>query len=142
MSVEEKKVNKYSEGKIYKIVNKKDNNIYVGSTINSIFTRFSTHKSNSNNDKIKYVNKLYNLTVTSEDQLAQAAAAEQSQEVGITFPPTDYLCVTQNCGEDSLNLTVTSEDQLAQAAAAEQSQEVGITFPPTDYLCVTQNCIA
>ena len=41
-------MNKYNEGKIYKIINPElPNLIYIGSTIESLKTRFSKHKWNS-----------------------------------------------------------------------------------------------
>ena len=41
-------MNKYTAGKIYKIVNNTNENIYVGSTINVLSTRFQGHKNKYN----------------------------------------------------------------------------------------------
>ena len=48
----------YSQGKIYKITNDYNDDIYVGSTCDRLVKRFSIHKKALNNDKMKH-RKLY-----------------------------------------------------------------------------------
>jgi len=42
----------YENGKIYKILNKNNEIIYIGSTVNKLCRRFSTHRHRGNNNKI------------------------------------------------------------------------------------------
>ena len=44
-------MNVYENGKIYKITNTTDDKIYIGSTINTLNTRFNGHKSSSRENK-------------------------------------------------------------------------------------------
>ena len=48
----------YEDGKIYKIVNDIDNEIYVGSTCSTLNNRMSNHISSSNNGKTKLYVKI------------------------------------------------------------------------------------
>ncbi len=48
----------YSKGKIYKITNDYNTEVYVGSTCSTLIKRFSNHKKDSNKDRMKTV-KLY-----------------------------------------------------------------------------------
>ena len=41
----------YSQGKIYKITNDYNDDIYIGSTCDSLAKRFSTHKRDMHDDK-------------------------------------------------------------------------------------------
>ena len=46
-------MNKYNEGKIYKLTSSETNKIYIGSTCNTLYKRFSSHKANSKNESKK-----------------------------------------------------------------------------------------
>ncbi len=48
----------YENGKIYKIVNDVDDDIYIGSTCSSLNNRLSNHKASSNSGKTKLYNKI------------------------------------------------------------------------------------
>jgi len=61
------KISNYNNGKIYiiKFINKKDNHIYIGSTINNLKHRFSNHKSSrlfkrNKTSLSKYIESKYN----------------------------------------------------------------------------------
>ena len=57
-------MNKYSEGKIYKIINSKTNLIYIGSTTNTLFNRFNSHLRSYNNDVLTTTaKKLFDIDV-------------------------------------------------------------------------------
>jgi len=59
-------MNKYSESKIYKIINSKTNLIYIGSTTNSLFNRFNSHLHAYNNGNLTTTaRKLFDIDINS-----------------------------------------------------------------------------
>jgi hypothetical protein len=63
-----KKTKKYSKGKIYKLVNYKTDDIYVGSTLNKLRIRKYQHKTSlKGGNNINLYRKLRNMNVTCND---------------------------------------------------------------------------
>lgn len=55
---------KYARGKVYKIVNKLTNDIYIGSTVEALSTRLAKHRSACKNHK--YSSKLFDMIIDND----------------------------------------------------------------------------
>ena len=76
-------MNKYSESKIYKIVNSKTNLCYIGSTTNTLFNRFKSHLHSYNNGNLTTTaKKLFDIDVNScSIELLQNYACNNRREL-------------------------------------------------------------
>jgi len=81
----------FSKGKIYKITNDYNNDIYVGSTCDTLGRRFSRHKSDSKKEKYKHY-KLYKL-------MNEIGFERFRIQLIINYPCEDIYQLTQKEGE-------------------------------------------